>query len=111
MIDYLKDPPSTSRIALSAALGVVAGVVAAIFTLAQAAALIGWDMAVASYPFGVWLSIGRLDTSTAATSSGGSGSQLALTGTGYILPLLAIGALSSVIGAFGRGRSRARRLP
>jgi hypothetical protein len=50
-------------------------------------------------------------TSSAATSSGSSGSQLAVTGAAYTLLVLALGVLLTVIGAFGRGRSRARRLP
>jgi hypothetical protein len=50
-------------------------------------------------------------TSPAATSSAPSGSQLALTGAEYTLVLLALGALLTAIGAFGRERSRARRSP
>lgn len=46
---------------MSAGLGVVAGVIAAFFTLAQAAALIGWDVAAASFLIGVWLTVWRLD--------------------------------------------------
>lgn len=57
LVDYLDGLPSTSRVAVSAALGVAAGIVAAFFTLAQAAALIGWAVAAASYLLGVWLTI------------------------------------------------------
>jgi hypothetical protein len=50
-------------------------------------------------------------TSSAATSSSaGSGSQLALTGAEYSLLLLVLGVLLTIIGAFGRGRIRARRV-
>jgi uncharacterized membrane protein len=61
IVGYLEGLAATSRVAVSAALGVVAGVVAAFFTLGAAAALIGWDVAVISYLLGVWLTIGRLE--------------------------------------------------
>jgi uncharacterized membrane protein len=48
-------------VALSAALGAVAGIVAAFFTVTQAAALIGWDVAAISYLLGLWLTIGHLE--------------------------------------------------
>ncbi len=57
MLAHLERLPSTSRVAWSAALGVVAGIVAAFFTIAQAAALIGWTVAAASYLLAVWLTI------------------------------------------------------
>jgi uncharacterized membrane protein len=61
MVDHLEGLPATARVAVSAALGLVAGVVAAFFTVPQAAALIGWDVAAVSFLLGVWLTIGRLD--------------------------------------------------
>jgi uncharacterized membrane protein len=61
MIDYLEGVPASARIALSAAVGVIAGIVAAFFMLAQAAALVGWDVAAATFLVGVWLAIGYLD--------------------------------------------------
>jgi uncharacterized membrane protein len=61
MIDYLEGVPASARIALSAAVGVIAGIVAAFFMLAQAAALVGWDVAAATFLVGVWLAIGNLD--------------------------------------------------
>jgi uncharacterized membrane protein len=44
-------------VVLSAVSGVVVGIVAAFFTVAQAAALIGWDVAAATFLVGVWLVI------------------------------------------------------
>jgi uncharacterized membrane protein len=61
MVDHLEGLPATARVAVSAAFGLVAGVVAAFFTVPQAAALIGWDVAAVSFLLGVWLTIGRLD--------------------------------------------------
>ncbi|HSZ37617.1 MAG TPA: DUF1345 domain-containing protein [Acidimicrobiales bacterium] len=60
MADYLEGLAATTRVALSAAVGVVAGVVAAYFTVGPAAALIGWDVAAASFLVGIWLTIGPL---------------------------------------------------
>jgi uncharacterized membrane protein len=57
MIRHLENAPATTRIVWSASLGVVAGVVAAFFTLAQAAALIGWDVAAGMFLLGVWLAV------------------------------------------------------
>jgi uncharacterized membrane protein len=53
--------PASARVVMSAGLGVIAGVVAAFFTLAQAAALIGWDIAAASFLTGAWLTVLHLD--------------------------------------------------
>jgi uncharacterized membrane protein len=61
MIDYLEGTPASARVAIAAAVGVVAGVVAAFFTVAQGAALIGWDVAAAAYLVGVWLAIAWLE--------------------------------------------------
>lgn len=61
MVDYLEGVPATTRVALAAIAGVVVGIVAAFFTVAQAAALIGWDVAAAAFLVGVWLAIGDLD--------------------------------------------------
>jgi uncharacterized membrane protein len=61
MIDYLEGVSASTRVALAAILGVVVGIVAAFFTVAQAAALIGWDVAAAAFLVGVWLAIGYLD--------------------------------------------------
>jgi uncharacterized membrane protein len=52
---------ASARVIMSGALGVVAGVVAALFTLPQAAALIGWDVAAASFLLGVWLIVWPLE--------------------------------------------------
>lgn len=61
MTDYLEGLPASTRIGLSALFGVVAGIVAAFFTLGQAAALIGWDVAAAVFLVSVWWTIGHLD--------------------------------------------------
>lgn len=45
---------------MAAAFGVVAGIVAAFFTVGPAAALIGWDVAAISFLLGVWVTIGHL---------------------------------------------------
>ena len=52
---------ASTRIVLAGVLGVVAGIVAAVFTLPQAAALIGWDVAAAAFLLAVWLTIWQLD--------------------------------------------------
>jgi uncharacterized membrane protein len=57
MVDYLEGAPASTRVVLSAVLGVVVGIVTAFFTVAQAAALIGWDVAAATFLVGVWLVI------------------------------------------------------
>ena len=61
MVDYLEEVPASTRVALAAVPGVVVGIVAAFFTVAQAAALIGWDVAAATFLVGVWLAIGYLE--------------------------------------------------
>jgi uncharacterized membrane protein len=61
VLDYLERVPAWVRVIMSGAVGVVAGVVAALFTLAQAAALIGWDVAAASFLVGVWLTVWHLE--------------------------------------------------
>jgi len=60
MADYLEGFSATNRVELAAAAGTVVGVVAAFFTIGQAAALIGWDVAAASFLLAVWLLIGQL---------------------------------------------------
>ena len=61
VVGYLERIPASGRVVMSAGVGVVAGVLAAFFTLAQAAALIGWDVAAASFLLGVWLTVWHLD--------------------------------------------------
>jgi uncharacterized membrane protein len=61
MVDYLEGLPATTRVALAAATGIVVGIGAAFFTVAQAAALIGWDVAAAVFLVALWLTIGHLD--------------------------------------------------
>jgi uncharacterized membrane protein len=60
-LTFLDRVPASARVIMSGAVGLVAGVVAALFTLAQAAALIGWDVAAASFLVGVWLTVWRLE--------------------------------------------------
>lgn len=49
------------RVLLAATVGVVAGAVASVLTLPQAAALLGWDAGVAVFLAWVWFSVARLD--------------------------------------------------
>jgi uncharacterized membrane protein len=49
------------RVLLAASVGVAAGGVAALLTLPQAAALIGWDAGAAVFLVWVWFSVARLD--------------------------------------------------
>jgi uncharacterized membrane protein len=60
MADYLEGLSAAGRITVSAGAGIVVGIVLAFFTVPQAAALIGWDVAAASFLLGVWLTIGPL---------------------------------------------------
>jgi uncharacterized membrane protein len=60
-LNFLDRVRASARVIMSGALGVVAGVVAALFTLPQAAALIGWDVAAASFLVGVWLIVWPLE--------------------------------------------------
>jgi uncharacterized membrane protein len=60
MVDYLEGIPASARVAIAALVGAGAGVVAAFFTVAEAAALIGWDVAAAAYLVGIWLAIVHL---------------------------------------------------
>jgi uncharacterized membrane protein len=61
-LNYLERVPASTRIAWAAFVGLVAGVVAAFCTLAQAAALIGWDVASAVFLLGVWFTVWPLDS-------------------------------------------------
>ena len=61
VLRYLERIPASGRVVISAGVGLVAGVIAASFTLAQAAALIGWDVGAASFLLGVWLTVWHLD--------------------------------------------------
>jgi uncharacterized membrane protein len=56
-MSYLDSASASTRVVWSASAGVVAGVVAAFFTIAQAAALIGWDIAAGTFLLGVWLAV------------------------------------------------------
>ncbi len=58
------------RVAVSATLGIVAGVVVSLFTFWQAATLIGWDVGVLLLGTWIWWAVGRLnpdETKTHAT--------------------------------------------
>jgi uncharacterized membrane protein len=59
--NYLESVPASTRVIVSAAPGVVVGIVAAFFTFGQAAALIGWDVAAAAFLLGVWLTVWHFD--------------------------------------------------
>jgi uncharacterized membrane protein len=54
---YIGDASAGVRVVWAAATGLVAGPLAAVFTLPQAAALIGWDVAAASFLAMVWFVI------------------------------------------------------
>jgi uncharacterized membrane protein len=57
MVDYLEGLRASTRVGISAVPGVVVGIVVAFFTVPQAAALIGWDVAAVTFLLGVWLTI------------------------------------------------------
>jgi uncharacterized membrane protein len=61
MVDYLEGLRASTRVGISAVPGVVVGIVVAFFTVPQAAALIGWDVAAVTFLVGVWLTIGHLE--------------------------------------------------
>jgi uncharacterized membrane protein len=106
MVDYLEGVPASARVAIAAVVGVVAGVVAAFFTVAQAAALIGWDAAAAIFLVGVWLAIGYLEPeathhrATRLDPSRGLADLLVLTAGVAILAAVAL-ALARAGGAHG----------
>ncbi len=54
------DISAATRVALSGTVGLVAGVLTAFFTLAQWAALIGWDVAAGAFLIMVWSTIWHL---------------------------------------------------
>jgi uncharacterized membrane protein len=60
-LSHLDRLSASTRILLSFALGVVVGLVVSFFTLTQAAALIGWDVAAATFLTGAWLAIWHLE--------------------------------------------------
>jgi uncharacterized membrane protein len=106
MVDYLEGLPASARVAIAAVVGVVAGVAAAFFTVAQAAALIGWDAAAAVYLVGVWLAIGYLEPeatqrrATRLDPSRGLADVLVITAGVAILAAVAL-ALARAGGAHG----------
>ena len=60
-VDYLERLSASTRILLSFAAGLVVGLVVSFFALAEAAALIVWDVASGSFLIGAWLTVWRLD--------------------------------------------------
>lgn len=56
-----RDPRAGVRVALSASLGIVAGVVVSFFTFWQAATLIGWDVSSLFLITWIWWAVGDLD--------------------------------------------------
>ena len=58
---YFENASAGTRTLWSAAVGVIAGVLVGFFSSAQAAALIGWDVAVISFMTVLWPLIGRMD--------------------------------------------------
>jgi uncharacterized membrane protein len=59
--NYLDRLPSSTKIASAATLGAVVGVIAGVFTLAEAASLIGWDVAAFTFLLDAWLAVWPLD--------------------------------------------------
>jgi uncharacterized membrane protein len=57
----LDQVPSSTKVALAALLGVISGIIAAFFTLGQAAALIGWDVTAGIFLLGAWLTVWPLE--------------------------------------------------
>jgi uncharacterized membrane protein len=106
MIDYLEGVSASTRVALAAIPGVVVGIVLAFFTVAQAAALIGWDVAAATFLVGVWLAIGVLEPeatqrrATRLDPSRGLADVLVITAGVAILTAVAL-ALARAGGAHG----------
>ena len=106
MIDYLEGVSASTRVALAAIPGVVVGIVLAFFTVAQAAALIGWDVAAATFLVGVWLAIGALEPeatqrrATRLDPSRGLADVLVITAGVAILTAVAL-ALARAGGAHG----------
>ncbi|HUE09237.1 MAG TPA: DUF1345 domain-containing protein [Acidimicrobiales bacterium] len=106
MIDYLEGVSASTRVALAAIPGVVVGLVLAFFTVAQAAALIGWDVAAATFLVGLWLAIGVLEPeatqrrATRLDPSRGLADVLVITAGVAILTAVAL-ALARAGGAHG----------
>jgi uncharacterized membrane protein len=106
MIDYLEGVSASTRVALAAIPGVVVGIVLAFFMPAQAAALIGWDVAAATFLVGVWLAIGVLEPeatqrrATRLDPSRGLADVLVITAGVAILTAVAL-ALARAGGAHG----------
>jgi uncharacterized membrane protein len=60
-VAYLEGARASTRITVSAVLGVVGGTVAAFFMVNQAAVLIGWDVMAAFFLLSVWLTVWPFD--------------------------------------------------
>jgi uncharacterized membrane protein len=56
------DTPAARRVILLFAVGLIAGIIAAIFTSSHVAILIGWDVAALSYVTFVWTTLGGADS-------------------------------------------------
>jgi uncharacterized membrane protein len=58
---WRRDPRASVRVAVAASLGIVAGVLVALFTFWQAATLIGWDVGSLFLITWIWWAVGGLD--------------------------------------------------
>ena len=56
-----RDPRASVRVAVAASLGIVAGVVASVWTFWQGAILIGWDVGALFLVTWIWWVVGGLD--------------------------------------------------
>jgi uncharacterized membrane protein len=105
-VDYLESLSASTRILVSFALGLVVGLVVSVFTIPQAAALIGWDVAAATFLTGVWLTVWHLEPeaterrATRLDPSRGVADLLVLTAGVAILAAVAL-ALVRAGGAHG----------
>lgn len=61
LFSYLSNMSAATRTLEGGILGIIAGGIAAVFTLPQAAALIGWDIAALFFITTIWLVAWRLD--------------------------------------------------
>jgi uncharacterized membrane protein len=62
-----RDPPARARVAVTAALGVAAGIMVSTFTFWQAATLIGWDVGALLFITWIWWAVGNLDAAECRT--------------------------------------------
>lgn len=96
-----KDPRAGVRVAISASLGTVAGVVVSFFTNWQAATLIGWDVAALFLIAWIWWAVATLDADESQSRAGREDPSLRLT------ELIVLAAGVALLGAVGLALVRA----